>query len=582
MTPNEPIPAPLPASRGVTSHPAYRVFLVALLAVAAVTSAALVSAGRPGPQEPPRADEEPAAPPSKELKEYAAKYFPSWPANRTPELVILMTGQQHNYEAPCGCTEPQFGGLERRHNFFTQLRGFGLKTVAVDLGDIYYPGKLTDQAKLKYQTSMKALAAMGYDAIAIGLEEFRVPLLEALANTVLQNKYPYGMLAANIENKDEYPSLNSGSMIEDFRVVEPKGARVKVGVVGTIGQSVVDKINKLDSSMKFKSNSDAIPAALAAMKAKDPGVRVLLYQGTEDEAKVLAQNIDEFDVILTLSSDSEPRTQVAFADPLPGKEQKPKAQIVQVGHKGRYVGVMGVFRGPEGKLEYRWELVPLGVEFKTPADKQAANPGVQLLEAYTKELKDKDFLSRYPQALLPLQVVHEKKRFHPQFIGSSRCKTCHESEYEVWDTSRHANAFPTLSEHPKAKPPHNRQFDGECVVCHTTGFGYQTGYRDEKRTPHLFGVGCETCHGPGSMHADEPGNKDHRLALSPWKADPKDYLTAKAVEEKEPSIPVAERAVADKVFRLCIQCHDTDNDHNFKLEKWHIIGHGKGPTVKKK
>ena len=46
--------------------------------------------------------------PSKELKEFAAKYFHAWPANRKPELILFFSGEQHSYEAPCGCTgQPQ-------------------------------------------------------------------------------------------------------------------------------------------------------------------------------------------------------------------------------------------------------------------------------------------------------------------------------------------------------------------------------------------------------------------------------------------------------------------------------------------
>src|SRR5205823_226141 len=182
------------------------------------------------PKRNPPANEE--AP--KELKDYAAKYFPSWRGQK-PELVIVFSGQQHNYEAPCGCTSPQYGGLERRYNLFTQLRGFGLPTIGLDLGDIYYAGKLPEQSKLKYYMSMKALAAMGYDAIAVGPQEVRIPLIDALAETILNAKVPYDVLAANIANKaNDFPGAD-GSMLKDFRVVEPKGAKLKVGVIGTVG-----------------------------------------------------------------------------------------------------------------------------------------------------------------------------------------------------------------------------------------------------------------------------------------------------------------------------------------------------------
>src|SRR6266581_1531367 len=161
--------------------PAYRILVIAGLAVAVISSAGLLVAHfNPGPdaraQQPPAAEEA-----SKELKNYAAKFLPSWKGQK-PELVIVFSGQQHNYEGPCGCTNPQYGGLERRCNLINQLRAFGLPVTAFDLGDIYsfhFPSKYKDQSKLKYSTSMQALDLMQYAAVAVGPEEFRIPLIDA-------------------------------------------------------------------------------------------------------------------------------------------------------------------------------------------------------------------------------------------------------------------------------------------------------------------------------------------------------------------------------------------------------------------
>src|SRR6516162_2374211 len=93
--------------------PVLRILVVVGLAVAIASSAGLIfTRFNPGPiakgQQPPATSDE--AP--KEFKEYAAKFLPSWKEQK-PELVIVFSGQQHNYEGPCGCTNPQYGGLER-------------------------------------------------------------------------------------------------------------------------------------------------------------------------------------------------------------------------------------------------------------------------------------------------------------------------------------------------------------------------------------------------------------------------------------------------------------------------------------
>lgn len=564
-----------------------RWFLLALLTVVAAASAGVLLARR-GPDDRARlagpADSLPDG-----FAEFAQRFLPAWKGEK-PELAILVTGQQHNYEAPCGCTDPQYGGLERRYNFISQLRSFGIPTVAVDLGDIYSSGRIAEQSRLKYQVSMKALALMGYDAINVGPNEFHYPLIDALAETILNAKVPYQILAANIANKDDYPG-EDGSMLRDFRVVSPKGSSLRVGIAGTLGKSVVDAIVKKNPQAPFARNLDVIPAVLRGMNAQRPDVRVLLYQGSSEEAKRLAQEFDEFDMIVCRSEESEPRS-VETVPPVAGQTRAPKAKIVYVGHKGRYIGVMGVFRSAAGQLDLRWEAVRLSPELKTPADKQAEHPIIRLLEDYTRKLKDEDYIAKIILAQHPVQARFNGKLV--KYVGSQACQECHQAEYEAWDESRHAGAYPTLWEHPKSKPPHHREYDPECVVCHTVGYGYFTGFRDTKsgytdveKSKHLLGVGCETCHGPGGLHVHKPNDKEIASALSPWKERPDDYLTPLAIKdpktpEEQRQVSAQQQAVADRVFKLCFQCHDTDNDHNFHLGKWMSIAHGKGPTVKKK
>jgi hypothetical protein len=567
----------------------HRLVLFIVLTLVGVTTAGFLLACR-GPEDRDRPEStSPTAILPEGFAEFAQRHLPAWKGEK-PEMAILVTGQQHNYEAPCGCTDPQYGGLERRYNFITQLRSYGIPTVAVDLGDMYASGRIAEQSRLKYQVSMKALALMGYDAINVGPNEFHYPLIDALAETILNAKVPYQVLAANIPNKDDYPG-EDGPMLRDFKVVAPKGTSLRVGVVGTLGKSVVEGIIKKNPTAPFARNIDVIPAALKAMNAQRPDIRVLLYQGSSEEAKLLAQQFDEFDVIVCRSEESEPRGLERVAPPA-GQTRRPKAKLVYVGHKGRYIGALGVFRTGAGELDLRWEAVRLGPELKTPADQQEQHPIVQLLEGYTRKLKDDDYIGKIILAQHPVQARFNGKLV--KYVGSEACKACHQAEFEAWDESRHAGAYPTLWEHPKSKPPHNREYDPECVVCHTVGYGYLTGFRDNKsgytdveKSKHLLGVGCETCHGPGGLHVEKPNDREIAAALSPWKEQPDDYLTPLSIKDnktadEQKQVTARQQAVADRVFKLCFQCHDVDNDHNFHLGKWMTIAHGKGPTVKKK
>ena len=50
-----------------------------------------------------------------------SRLFHDWP-NRKPVFVLLLSGQQHGYLQPCGCSPIQYGGLERRFTFMERLK----------------------------------------------------------------------------------------------------------------------------------------------------------------------------------------------------------------------------------------------------------------------------------------------------------------------------------------------------------------------------------------------------------------------------------------------------------------------------
>jgi hypothetical protein len=82
-----------------------------------------------------------------------------------------------------------------------------------------------------------------------------------------------------------------------------------------------------------------------------------------------------------------------------------------------------------------------------------------------------------------------------RFLGSASCRECHKEEYAVWERTGHARALERLRE----KEP-KRSALGECIECHVTGFGFETGWA--KDSTELGSVGCESCHGVGSNHVE--------------------------------------------------------------------------------
>ncbi len=102
----------------------------------------------------------------------------------------------------------------------------------------------------------------------------------------------------------------------------------------------------------------------------------------------------------------------------------------------------------------------------------------------------------------------------PRFLGNTACLgVCHyhEAAHKLWQATQHSRAYRTLVDVGK-------QLSYDCVNCHSTGFENPAGSNlltlDKWQTattaptavgPDLRHVGCEVCHGPGSLHAANPG-----------------------------------------------------------------------------
>jgi hypothetical protein len=522
--------------------------------------------------------------------------FSHWPQGKKPDAVLVLSGQVFGFLKPCGCTPIQYGGLERRSNLFTSLREKGWPVVGLDLGDLTgesEPGHavqmLPEQIQLKYKYMLLAMKQLGYAAAGVGEREFAQHLYPLLGQFTIQKpNEPPILLAANTAGTGEGGKLvpreehfktgvpTDRPMIEDCEVVTV-GA-VPVGVVGAVGPSTAAAITKADPSFPFINDTDAIRAALAklAKHAKAPALKVLLYQGTLDEAKAIAKTFPEFRIIVCKIEQSLPPSFPTYAN-------NDKMLIVQVGHKGQNMGVVGAFKTSTG-FDLYYQLIELGPPWDTPAAKVPQDKAVALLQKYAEEVKKENFLAK---AAAKKDPHANQVRFPDQkltYVGAAVCKQCHPNEHGVWEKTSHSHAMDALEK--VATKPTLRNFDPECVVCHVVGLRVQSGFESKEKTPQLAHVGCESCHGPGSGHAANKDNMELRLALSPWKTKPTDRLPdlelLKAIAAKpaidrgplEAKLTAQQRAVVNAVDKACVQCHDHDNDPKFNVYEflpkiWH-------------
>jgi len=449
--------------------------------------------------------------------------FEDWPQ---PQAAIVISGEQNGYIEPCGCAglENQKGGLKRRHTFIKSLRERGWPLALVDLGGQIR--RFGQQAEIKYRVSHHSLAEIGYDAVAFGPQDLQLPAehLFLVGMERPQDKAPFVAANLNIE-------FDKGAVLP-YRILQvgPK----RVGVTAVLGPRFEKRVN--NEGVVLTDAAEAIAAILPEMREK-ADLLLLLSHSTMDESRELAKRFPAFDVVATAGGADEPPLRM---DTVEGT----KTAFVEVGRKGMYVAVLGVFDDPEQPLRY--ERVPLDGRFPDSPEMQAR------LVSYQDELKRIELVSQL------------RKKAPPggrKFVGTSTCADCHTQAYEVWKHTPHAHATQTLLD---LTPP--RHFDAECLSCHVTGWdpqGYvpfESGYASLEETPHLRTNGCENCHGPGEKHvAAEMGEIE---------ADDAMLETLRA----QMRLPYAGAEAK------CVECHDHDNSPDFHKpgafeEYWSKVEH---------
>jgi hypothetical protein len=115
---------------------------------------------------------------------------------------------------------------------------------------------------------------------------------------------------------------------------------------------------------------------------------------------------------------------------------------------------------------------------------------------------------------------------NPTYVGVKKCIACHKNIYTFWLTTEHSRAYATLE-------AEKRQFEPDCIGCHTTGYKKPGGFTDVTKAGKLLNVQCEVCHGPGSIHV-----RDSNTEM-------KNHYTE-----------------AD-----CVSCHDEANDDDFDYQR---------------
>lgn len=421
--------------------------------------------------------------------------------NKDTRIFILFTGEENGYIEPCGCTKGQLGGMKRRYAFVETLKKRGHIILPVSLGDI--PSGVNRQDEVKMQVMLHAFDIMGYVAHNLGEKDIAIGY-EAL--NYLTQIYNIPFISSNVRFIDL-----AGIKIEPYLIkkIKTKGLNIKVGFLGILSPELVEDI---PYNIQITDPVESIRPLVKRLRG-NTHLLVLLSHSGADEALKIAANFPEINLVITGHGIDDPNTFVKMVG---------QTLVVSPGRFGKHIGVVqylfdkkGRIRPLEGDLPIK--ITPLGEEFNRPSAMDS------LIEEYKLIVKEEDLLGRYDK----VPTDHGAA-----YIGSMACGPCHTKIYTHWKTTKHAVAYETLE---KA----GYQFDPECVRCHVVGLPYESGFESIENTPDLKAVGCESCHGFGSVHITD-------TKVSYGKVDEMD----------------------------CVNCHDPENSPAFEYSSyWERIKH---------
>ena len=460
-------------------------------------------------------------------------FFDGW---NKPALTLVLSGEQHGYFEPCGCAEKQSGGMSRRHDLVKQIQAKGWPVAGLDLGGVVNRSRA--QSKLKFQTFLAAMKDTRYSVLNLGPEELKLGAADLLAFHANDPKDPLGSIGFVSANVTLFGSPDLGTPIRSKVLTLGKH---KVGVTSVLGASFRKEIAPEGANVDITIDDPAksLPDVIKELQSQKPDLLVLLSHGTLAEGKALAKQFPQFEIVMSSGGSEDPE----FDNPL----KLDSTLFVQVGHKGKFTGVVGFF--PEdSQNRLRFELIKL-----TEDRFQESQKMVEHMRLYQDLLKESALAESEP----PIKHFSGAK-----FVGTKVCAECHTKAFAVWEKSGHAHAYDSLIKgRPELKDRWvSRIYDPECLSCHVTGWHaqdvlrYTSGFESKAKTPHLLHNGCENCHGPGSRHIQLIDAGD------------------KVAANKEVRVTLAEAKKS-----LCVTCHDLDNDPKITSAtfdaKWEKIKH---------
>jgi hypothetical protein len=432
------------------------------------------------------------------------------------------------------------------------LRSEGRNLLILDAGNLFFlklPKKESQKKDSirKVDVLIHAYNAMGYDAVNIG-ERDLIMGYRFLADAAKKAKFTF--VSSNLTDKTANPPPFVSHIIKDI-------AGLKIGIFGLIDGKA---IRSGDPTITASDPVKEVRGIVKDLRGKCDIIVALSQLGEADDRK-LVQAIPDIDIIIggvkakEIRHDKVGNTIMARLIPRGGYLGVLDIQISRKGHPYRFQNLEEkdeLLKKIE-RIRFRCQLIQDQIEGLPSREKKVKQKEVEILKRRERELQAKavsygavnsfrnesipvtlrveddpavaQFVAEYQREdAKGIQGELEIKRRKPMglsekeliasipegslYRGAISCKRCHIRNYNTWLRTGHSKATETIAESMKKST-----FPGECLPCHTTGYGEAGEYEDFDEIPiYLWGVQCETCHGPGKGHPGF-GAKFRRVTL---------------------------------------------------------------------
>ncbi len=377
----------------------------------------------------------------------------------TLDLPIWFTADMDGRLEPCGCFTGQYGGMSRLRTVLDAEAG--PSALRVDVGDAI--AGAADYDVIQYRHQLRAFEGMHYDALNLGHREAR---LAVGTLRELRKLSAVPLLGANLLD-----AVTRQSVAEPYRILVRGGFRIAViGVMDPKGLA-----ERLGDGLVVEPMETTLATLLPKVR---PLADLVVLLAFTDEAGMerLAQQFYEVDVILGGK----------VRQPAQELKKENRSLIYYTTNESRALGLLRLAVTGRSKLSVMHHEIRL-LNDKIPQ----ASPVKVLAAAYRAEVRRTRLAIDDPESLRTDQVPGV--RASATFAGSESCLACHPDAATKWRDTGHAHAFAALARS-------DADADPKCILCHTVGFGAASGYRRELGATRLVDVGCESCHGPGSLH----------------------------------------------------------------------------------